>query len=48
MIRKSGSFKIGEIDGINWKYCKLIQYSDGYQYNLNISKKSNLTNSTHD
>ena len=33
-VRTSGYFKIDSIDGINWKYCKLLQYSDGYQYNL--------------
>ena len=40
-VRTCGYFKIDSIDGINWKYCKLLQYSDGYQYNL-------MPNSSHD
>jgi len=36
-VRTSGSFNITTkeevIQGINWKYCKLIQYRDGYVYN---------------
>ncbi len=40
-VRTSGYFKIDSIEGINWKYCKLLQYSDGYQYNL-------MSNSSHD
>jgi len=31
-IRASGYFCISKIDGINWKYCKLLQQSDGYEY----------------
>ena len=36
-VRTSGSFNVTTkeevVQGINWKYCKLIQYRDGYVYN---------------
>ena len=31
-IRSSGTFRVGEVDGINWKYCSPIQRNDGYKY----------------
>ena len=31
-VRATGSFRVGKIDGINAKYCTLIQRADGYQY----------------
>lgn len=31
-VRATGSFRVGETDGINWKYCTLIQRADGYEY----------------
>ncbi len=31
-VRASGSFRIGVTDGINWKYCSLVQRADGYEY----------------
>lgn len=31
-VRASGSFRVGDVDGINWKYCKLLQRNDGYEY----------------
>lgn len=31
-VRTSGSFRIGKIDGINAKYCQILQRADGYQY----------------
>ena len=34
-VRTSGSFKVNNIDGINWKYCRKLQYSDGYRYSIN-------------
>jgi hypothetical protein len=34
VIRTSGYFKIGLVDGINWKYCTLIQRADGYEYGV--------------
>ena len=33
-IRSSGSFKVNNTDGINWKYCRKLQYSDGYRYSI--------------
>ena len=32
VIRLSGTFRVGKTDGINRKYCKLLQHSDGYEY----------------
>ena len=31
-VRTSGSFRVGKIDGINAKYCVLLQRADGYAY----------------
>lgn len=32
-IRTTGSFKVnGQIDGVNWKYCKRLHAQDGYAY----------------
>ncbi len=31
-VRATGSFKVGSVDGISWKYCKRVQQSDGYEY----------------
>lgn len=32
VVRASGSFRVGRVDGINWKYCRLIQRNGGYTY----------------
>lgn len=32
-VRGSGYFRVGNTDGINRKYCELLQRSDGYDYN---------------
>jgi len=31
-VRASGSFRVGTIDGISWKYCRIIHRMDGYDY----------------
>ncbi len=31
-IRTSGSFRVGNTDGISWRYCSVIQRADGYVY----------------
>src|SRR6266571_985692 len=31
-VRASGSFRVGRIDGINAKYCRVVQRADGYNY----------------
>jgi len=31
-VRASGSFRVGKIDGINAKYCRMVQRLDGYDY----------------
>lgn len=33
-VRASGSFRVGKIDGINAKYCRVVQRLDGYDYAL--------------
>jgi 5-methylcytosine-specific restriction endonuclease McrA len=33
-VRATGSFRVGKVDGINAKYCHLLQRSDGYEYTL--------------
>ena len=33
-VRASGSFRVGNVDGINAKHCKLIHRADGYGYGL--------------
>ncbi len=38
-VRSTGSFRVGKVDGINAKYCRLIQHADGYAYTL-IPKES--------
>jgi 5-methylcytosine-specific restriction endonuclease McrA len=29
-VRASGSFRVGSVDGISWRYCQLLQRSNGY------------------
>ncbi len=31
-VRASGSFRVGQIDGINARYCRVVQRLDGYDY----------------
>ena len=31
-VRLTGSFRVGTVDGINTKYCTLIQQGDGYDF----------------
>lgn len=33
-VRKSGSFRIGSVDGIGAAYCRMVQRADGYEYAL--------------
>ena len=33
-VRASGSFRVGKVDGINARYCRLLQSCDGYSYGL--------------
>jgi 5-methylcytosine-specific restriction endonuclease McrA len=33
-VRTSGSFRLGHVDGIGWKYCRVLQKVDGYDYQL--------------
>lgn len=38
-VRASGSFRIGNADGVSWRYCRLLQRGDGYRY---VSNSSNV------
>lgn len=31
-VRATGSFRVGDTDGISWRYCRLIHRADGYAY----------------
>ncbi len=31
-VRASGRFRVGKVDGVNWKYCQTIHANDGYEY----------------
>ncbi len=33
-VRVTGSFRIGSVDGINARYCRVVQRADGYTYAL--------------
>lgn len=38
-IRSNGNFRLGKID-LNWKYCRLLQYADGYEYTKGAERNS--------
>ena len=31
-VRTSGRFRVGTVDGISWKYCRMRHRADGYSY----------------
>ncbi len=31
-VRATGRFRVGTVDGIHWRYCRLLQRADGYEY----------------
>jgi len=31
-VRSTGSFRVGQEDGISWRYCTLVQRANGYEY----------------
>ena len=31
-VRANGSFRVGEVDGISWRHCHMLQRADGYYY----------------
>lgn len=31
-VRASGSFRVGNVDGVSWRYCAMLQCADGYEY----------------
>ena len=41
VVRTTGSFNVGGVDGICWKYCRLLQRGDGYRYRY-FSNSSNV------
>jgi len=40
-VRASGSFRIGDTDGVSWQHCRLLQRGDGYRYRY-VSNSSNV------
>ena len=38
-VRASGSFCVGDADGVSWRHCRRLQYGDGYRY---VSNSSNV------
>lgn len=39
-VRSSGSFRIGKVDGVGWKYCQILHQSDGYSYSFEVATPS--------
>lgn len=37
-VRSSGSFNVGKVQGVHWKYCRIIQRADGYDYSTKIAQ----------
>lgn len=33
-VRSSGSFRVGTVDGVHWKYCTAVYKADGYSYSF--------------
>ena len=33
-VRATGSFRVGSVDGINARYCRVVQRADGYEMGL--------------
>jgi hypothetical protein len=33
-VRANGTFRIGQVDGMRWHYCCLLQRTDGYEYEI--------------
>ena len=46
-VRASGSFRIGDTDGVSWRHCYRLQYGDGYQYSIPQPKgRGDVSNSS--
>jgi hypothetical protein len=41
-VRASGWFRVGRVDGINARYCVLVQRADGYEYEWSEQKSGRL------
>lgn len=39
-VRASGTFRVGKVDGINWRSCQVLQRNDGYEYALHPHSSS--------
>ncbi|GIK40372.1 MAG: hypothetical protein BroJett011_42050 [Chloroflexota bacterium] len=37
-VRSKGSFRVGQVDGVNWRYCCLVQRADGYEYLASLKR----------
>ncbi len=36
-VRSSGSFRVGKVDGVSWRYCQMLHQSDGYSYSFEVA-----------
>lgn len=37
-VRSNGSFRVGKVDGISWRYCRLLQRADGFAYVASVRR----------
>jgi hypothetical protein len=43
-VRSTGKFRVGQVDGIWWRRCQLVQRADGYEYTISSSMDLSLLN----
>ena len=41
-VRARGSFKVGVVDDINWKHCRMLHRADGYGYGQRVHSPARL------
>ena len=39
-VRAGGGFRVGKVDDIRWKHCRMLQRHDGYGYEFAGSRKT--------
>src|ERR1039458_5964548 len=43
--RSNGAFKLGRVEGINWRKCRIVQRADGYHYAFQSNWRGRLSHS---
>lgn len=43
-VRSSGSFRVGNVDGISHRYCQKLFSADGYEYTKGVAASSHPIN----